>query len=239
MWFHLQVLVCSLGLIPNTDKQQVAEITNGWPKSHSVSFTTSGIVLFHFLSVWSFMSLVFNYLSNTLFISEFFKTFSWSLESLFTSTHSTFQCWQPIFWLDCLFFWYRAAWTMYVRVIPFFVMVNRSPSSMPQERIQALGSPACMCSLSQGLELPHRRNSPLPRSPHCPHPTTPTAVAAFFPSLTWSPDPRKTRRGLSPRLPPSVTILWQSEPAVRKWEVHFPPLLKVTPRVLLLTFQSP
>ena len=145
----------------------------------------------------------------------------------------------PIFWLDCLFFWYRAAWTMYVRVIPFFVMVNRSPSSMPQERIQALGSPACMCSLSQGLELPHRRNSPLPRSPHCPRPATPTAVAAFFPSLTWSPDPRKTRRGLSPRLPPSVTILWQSEPAMRKREVHFPPLLKVTPRVLLLTFQSP
>ena len=102
MWFHLQVLVCSLGLIPNTDKQQVAEITNGWPKSHSVSFTTSGIVLFHFLSVWSFMSLVFNYLSNTLFISEFFKTFSWSLESLFTSTHSTFQCWHVIF--DTIFF---------------------------------------------------------------------------------------------------------------------------------------
>ena len=102
MWFHLQVLVCSLGLIPNTDKQQVAEITNGWPKSHSVSFTTSGIVLFHFLSVWSFMSLVFNYLSNTLFISEFFKTFSWSLESLFTSTHSTFQCWHMIF--DTIFF---------------------------------------------------------------------------------------------------------------------------------------
>lgn len=37
--FHLQVLVCSLGFSPNTDKQQVAEITNWWPKSQSVLFT--------------------------------------------------------------------------------------------------------------------------------------------------------------------------------------------------------
>ena len=79
----------------------------------------------------------------------------------------------PFFdWIVCFFDTELHELFVYFRAIPFLVMVTRSsPSSMPQERVQAaLGSPACMFSLSQGLELPNRRNSPLPRSPHSPPP---------------------------------------------------------------------
>ena len=59
MWFHLQVLVCSLGFSPNTDKQQVAEITNWWPKRQSVLFTTSRIFFVSFFVCLIFYELCF------------------------------------------------------------------------------------------------------------------------------------------------------------------------------------